>query len=446
MDMKRSWMTVRAASVLLVLAGGCSIVAGLNNEYEQESDLPSGGGGGGGGGGGPSCLTVADCSPNTDCSTWACSGGTCIVTVAPDDTPLQAGTVGDCKKNVCKDGKPAVLPDDTDVAADSDPCSIELCNNGVKQSMAAPDGTKCGAMGNLGCVNGLCEGCVMNAANCDPSTDCKEATCPDNTCVYTILEGKVTDDSSPTDCKVQVCDAAGLKTIVGDTTETPQQVANNCKVEVCAMAGTVAQENEANGTKCGDPLGVCYLDSVCENAACVQKTKPVGSKAMDNNKVGDCKSILCDGNGGTMEGPNDTDVPMDPNPNDCVMPACTGGNLNMNAPENKGESCVHPVSLMSGKCCGTSCCAGASGNPSTFCDANNMCCATIVCNGTCCPIGASCYNNACCATANVCNNACCPTKHPCNNTGACCPVNSQCPDGSCCPDGKNCNSGNLCAM
>jgi hypothetical protein len=419
---------------------------GLTTEGELAGQEPSStmSPGTGGAGGGMPCTERGQCPSDTDCTTWACEAGNCEVTVAPNDTPLQAGTVGDCKKNVCQDGKPAVLNDDTDVAADNDPCTIEGCLGGVQQGMAAPDGTQCGATGTLGCVNGHCEGCVMNAANCDPSTDCKEATCPANTCVYTILEGKVTDDSSPTDCKMEVCDANGNKTVVGDTSETPPQVANNCKTEVCAMDGSVAEVNEADGTKCGDPMGVCYLDSVCENAACAQKAKPAGTKVMDNNKVGDCKALLCNGMGGTMEGPDDTDVPTDMSAGDCSVPGCMNGMV-ISTTKPKGDVCTTEVN---GKCCGTNCCANALGGVPNYCDKNEMCCASNkACGGTCCMnTSASCVNNVCCETATVCNNVCCPTAHACDNLGACCPMNSRCPNGTCCPDGKNCNGNNMCAM
>jgi hypothetical protein len=296
-------------------------------------------------------------------------------------------------------------------------------------------------------VGGRCSGCAKDPKNCNAPTECQDVTCAFNTCEYPILEGKLILDADNTDCKKIVCDAMGNQATVSDLDDAPTQMGDNCKTEVCVMGSTSpTQVNADEGLKCANPMGVCYNDSVCAAGACMPKPKPPGDDAGDNGVPGDCKGSVCDGNGGTMNAPDDTDVPMDPNPNDCVMPVCTGGNLNMNAPENKGESCVHPVSGMSGKCCGTSCCAGASGNPSTFCDANSMCCATIVCNGTCCPMGASCHQNACCASATVCNNVCCTAKYPCNNTGVCCPVNSQCSDGTCCPDGKNCLGNNTCAM
>jgi hypothetical protein len=444
--MKSSWMTVRAASVLLGLAGGCSMIAGLNNEYEQESASPSGGGAGGGGvDGGPSCLTVADCSPDTDCLTWACSGGTCTVTVAPDGTPIAAGAVqGDCKKNVCQGGKPAVLPDETDLIADNDPCSVEVCKDGTKLEGPAPDGTACGETGKLTCANGLCEGCAQDPTNCNAPTECQDVTCAVNTCEYPILEGKLILDADNKDCKKIVCDAMGNKATVGDLDDTPPQMGDNCKAEVCAMDGSVAQMNANEGIKCADPMGACYNDSVCEAGACAPKPKPAGTKVGNNGAAGDCKASVCDGGGGTTEGPDDNDVPSDPDPGDCLSSACSNG-VPVTATKAKGDVCS---SAANGKCCGTNCCANAAGGAADFCDQNNMCCSSNkACGGVCCANSfASCANNACCEAGNVCNDVCCPTSHACDDLGDCCPPISRCANGSCCPGGAQCKANSVCGL
>jgi hypothetical protein len=444
--MKSSWMTVRAASVLLGLAGGCSMIAGLNNEYEQEGASPSGGGGGGGGGGGAGggmpCTDRGQCQPDTDCTTWACVAGNCTLTLAPDETPLQAGTVGDCKKNVCKDGKPAVLPDDTDLIPDNDPCSVELCKDGVKLTGPAPDGTACGETGKLACANGLCEGCVQDPSSCNAPTECQTVECPVNTCVYSTQEGKVLDDSSAMDCKVVVCDAQGNKATVGDLDDTPPQMGDDCKAEVCAMDGSVAQMNANEGIKCADPMGACYNDSVCEAGACAAKSKPAGTKVGDNGAAGDCKASVCDGSGGTTEGPDDSDVPPDPDPGDCLYSACVNG-VPTSATKAKGDVCS---SAVNGKCCGTNCCANAAGGAADFCDQNDMCCpSNKACGGVCCSNSfAGCANNACCEGGNVCNDVCCPTSHACDDIGDCCPPISRCGNGSCCPGGAQCKATNQC--
>ena len=442
--MKRVWMAVRAASGLLVFAGGCSIIAGLNNEYEQESASPSGGGGGGTDAGLP-CMTPNDCPPNNDCTTWACTGGECIVTVVPDGTPVATGAIqGDCKKNVCQSGDPAVLPDDTDLIQDNDPCTQEMCNAGVKQSMAAPDGTACGETGKLACVGGLCQGCAQDPTSCNAPTKCQTVECPVDTCVYSIQEGKVLDDSSAMDCKMVVCDAQGNQATVGDLDDTPPQMGDDCKLELCAPGGTTAQMNANEGVKCANPMGACYNDSVCAAGACAPQPKPAGTKVGDNGAAGDCKASVCDGNGGTMEGPDDTDAPIDPNTGDCSVLSCANG-VPITATKAKGDVCTDQVN---GKCCGTNCCPNAAGGVANFCNQNDMCCpSNKACGGVCCASsGASCANNACCEAGNVCNDVCCPTSHACDDLGDCCPPISRCANGACCPGGAQCKANSVCGL
>jgi hypothetical protein len=435
-------MAVRAVGVLLVIAGGCSTIAGLDNEYEQESAFPSGGGGGAGGS--SPCLAREDCPADTECATWACSGGACVGTIAPDGTPVTNGAVqGDCKKNVCQGGAPALLSDDTDLVPDNDSCTVEMCTAGVKQTGPAPNGTACGSTGKLACQNGLCEGCSQDPSNCDAPTPCQAVECPVNTCVYPIQEGKVLDDASPTDCKMDVCDAQGNKVTVGDTTDTPPQMGDDCKAEVCGSDGNVAQMNANEGVKCDNAMSMCHNDSVCASGACAAQLKPAGTKVSDNGKGGDCKALVCDGMGGTMEGVDNTDVPVDPDPSDCVYPVCIDGVVIPSAPRAEGDVCT---SAASGKCCGTTCCPNAVG--AGFCDGNDVCCASNkTCGGTCCPSSSnSCAGNTCCAKV-VCNDVCCPTTHGCEpDTNDCCPVGQRCGNGTCCPESSTCNANNQCIL
>ncbi len=438
--MKRSWLAVRAAGVLLVFAGGCAVIAGLDNKYEQESASPSGGAAGGG-----PCMTREDCPADSDCSAWACSGGSCVLSVAPDGAPVATGAVqGDCKKNVCQGGKPAVLPDDTDLVEDNNPCTMEMCNGGVKLSSPAPDGTACGSTGKLACVNGLCEGCNTDPSACDPPTGCQVVACPVNSCVYTIEEGKVLDDVSEMDCKKDVCDAQGNKATVGDTTETPPQTGDDCKVETCAADGSIAEMNANDGVKCASSSELCYADSVCQSGACSPQPAPAGTKVSDNGTAGDCKALVCDGMGGMAEGIDDTDAPADPTPGDCTGPACLNGVVEPSAPKSKGDACT---SQPSGKCCGTKCCGNAVGD---FCTSNNSCCATgKACGFTCCKSATdNCFGANACCSGSVCGggSSCCATLHACEpGTNKCCPQAQRCPNGTkCCPSGQTCSAGNVC--
>jgi hypothetical protein len=437
--MKRKRMAVRVVGVLLVVLGGCSTIAGLDNEYEQESPFPSGGGGGGGGaGGGPSCLTREDCPPDSDCVTWACASGACVQTTAPDGTPTAADSaLGDCKKNVCQGGDVAALPDDFDIVPDNDPCTVEMCSGGVKQAGPSPDGTACGETGKLACVNGLCEGCNNDPNNCNAPTECQTVECQTYTCVYSTQVGKVLDDSSDTDCQMVVCDAQGNQATVGDTTEMPQQLGDDCKIEVCAADGSIAQITANEGMQCAPSIGDCYDSSKCVAGTCTPQPTPAGTRFGDDGTPNNCKATYCDGMGMKVVQADPTDLPIDPVPSDCAAYVCVGDVPTMMTKQT-GAGCG-----MGGKCCGTNCCAVTG---TDYCDGNGACCASgKACNGACCQSGtASCINSQCCETATVCSNICCPTSHSCNSTGACCPIKSQCPNGSCCDFGETCNSSNVC--
>ena len=423
-------------AVLIPICVGCAALIDLEpGEIDSSS--------GEGGGVGQPCASDGDCPSSDDCSTWACEDGACAVTVAPDDTPVGADSVvGDCKKNVCKDGDPAVVNDDADFAADNNPCTFETCTNGMKQAGNVPDGTVCGMTGKLSCMNGICQGCSMDPASCDPPMECQTVECPVNTCMYSIADGKVVSDPSDTDCKVEVCDAQENKVIKGDTSEIPPQEGDNCRMEVCAADGNVGQVDANEGGKCADPPGACHNDSVCVAGACSPQPKPGGAHIGDNGVPGDCKATYCDGNGGAVTGNDDADVPGDPNGGNCWVPICTNGAPGQ-VPIPTGSACSEQVD---GKCCGGSCCANAFAGDGQFCDQGGTCCASgKTCGGSCCPSASdACFNDACCG-GSICAGECCETQHFCApDSGSCCPGIQQCPNGSCCPQGKECLADNQC--
>jgi hypothetical protein len=384
---------------------------------------------------GPECDDRADCPPDSDCTTWACTGGTCILTVAPDGAPVVAGAIqGDCLKKVCKGGDVTSEPDDSDLVPDNDPCTMEVCSAGVKQTGHAANGTACGGMGTLTCQDGLCEGCNQNPSNCDPPTECQKVECPVNTCVYPIDEGKVLDDASPTDCKMDICNAQGNKETVGDTTETPPQMGDDCKAEVCDASGNAVQMNANEGMDCAPSIGDCYDPSKCVAGTCTPTPTPTGTRFGDDGTPNNCKATYCNGMGMKVVQADPTDLPIDPDPTDCTAYSCVGDMPSMMT-KQAGAGCG-----MGNKCCGTNCCV-AMGD---YCDGSGACCASgRVCGGTCCQSGtASCVNNQCCETANVCNGTCCTSAFACQgDTGNCCPQNKKCGTNLCCKSNEMCMNG-----
>ncbi len=414
------------------------------------------------------CAIDSDCPPPTDCTSYSCKSGKCEVQIKPDDTEVTTGAViGDCQKNVCKGGKPMVLPDDTDLVPDNDPCTAEACNAGIFSKGPAPDGTLCGANNQLSCVNGLCEGC-LDITNCSMPTQCQMIACTDSKCIYTIDVGKVLSDPDQSDCKQQECDANGNVATVGDVTETPVQTGDICKQEICLADGNIGQMNANENAVCLASMGICYNDNKCINGTCTLQPKSNGTAAGDDGTLGNCKALACDGGGNTTVVNNNSDVSSDADTTDCIVPGCMNGNPIMS---NKADGtsctvvangkccsgtccdssvgpnyCVNMACCSSGKGCGMTCCP----NQTDVCDgAGNCCVSGKTCVGTCCPnVTDICAGSACCPTGNqICGSNCCTTGHDCNPSSMmqCCPSGQRCNDGvTCCPNGQTCTGQNTC--
>ncbi len=440
----------------------------------------------------PECAIDSDCAPPTDCTSYSCKSGKCEVQIKPDDTEVTTGAaIGDCQKNVCKGGKPTVLPDDTDLVPDNDECTIESCSAGIKQTTAAPDGTQCG--NGLSCLKGLCEGCNKDPGKCPAPTQCQIVTCPADSCEYTFDVGKVIKDDSQTDCVQDECDANGNVATVGDAAEMPVQTGDICKQEICLASGNVGQMNANQDMMCLASTGICYNDSVCKSGTCTLQPKSNGTAAGDDGTLGNCKALACDGAGNTTVVNNNSDIPADIDPTDCMVQGCMNGNPTMSN-KAEGDSCTEVANgkCCSGNCCDSSvgaeycvtgmCCASGQGcgatccpNPTDLCDGANNCCGTMLCGtkcctnaddvcamgNVCCPAGSktcgsnccpnaddNCAGGACCAKANkVCGTNCCTTGHDCNPSSMmqCCPSGQRCNDGvTCCPNGKTCTGQNTC--
>ena len=54
-----------------------------------------------------------------------------------------------------------------------------------------------------------------------------------------------------------------------------------------------------------------------------QEDQGAGTTALPTQTVGDCKQVVCDGNGGTTTRDDDSDVPDDSNP--CTLDGCDAG-------------------------------------------------------------------------------------------------------------------------
>lgn len=126
------------------------------------------------------CTTASDCSgTSNECQTITCVSGNCGVSFTAGGTPVSAQAPGDCKKSVCDgSGNTIVAVDDSDVGADSDQCTSDLCSNGTPSHPIAPSGTVCTMGGGSYCNNyGMCNECSPGSTDfqscpCDSGPAC----------------------------------------------------------------------------------------------------------------------------------------------------------------------------------------------------------------------------------------------------------------------------------
>jgi hypothetical protein len=166
---------------------------------------------------------------------------------------------------------------------------------------------------------------------------------------------------TPADCKQAVCDGVGGVTDTANDLDIPkggQCVIPSCNngVPVLTPAGVATS---CNGTCHCDGIGACAGPGCITDAICPQD--PVGcfagkcvgceecmivfapaGKPTALGPKGDCKAVVCDGNGGTKTIIDDNDIPNDNDP--CTVDTCVNG-VPMNAP-----LCPPPQTCSQGVC------------------------------------------------------------------------------------------------
>lgn len=371
----------------LALFAGCLGLTAASCTLDRSGTAGAGGGGNSGGQGGEAtaCDSVAQCPESTECASYECAEGRCKVTFVPDGTPVVAGqTESDCKVIACDGaGSVVTLNDDDDAPDDPNPCTTDSCSDGTPVHDPVADGTECGQ--GLQCKAGVCSGCTQDA-QCPVGDQCRTATCdmPSGDCGFVVETGKVIPPDDPTDCVQDQCNDQGNVETVGDATEVPPD-ADPCLVEGCSSAGDVTNTPEVDGTSC--PGG-----NYCYGGACVQCGIPAecGTPAI-------CKQYECNANACVLVDAPDGPLP-DPDPDDCVVPGCTGGSPSPTTLPD-GDSCTGPMGASvccSGSCCngpGTGCTAGACCPTARSCNGNTVCCMGM--DMECCADGATCGMTGC---------------------------------------------------
>ncbi len=424
------------------------------------------------------CLGPADC-PGVDdeCQQRACDNGVCGFDYTMAGTPVSGQTDGDCQELQCDGSGSIITVDlDTDLPDDSNACTDDVCTAGVPTNPFEPSGTSCG--GTLVCDGaGQCVGCNVPADCPGVDDECKSRTCSGaGVCGFSFTTaGFVVSQQTPGDCRQNQCDGTGDIVDVAFNTDVPADDGNQCTTDVC-QAGSPQHPFVPTGTSCTQNGGsVCSASGACvacnvandcpgSDTDCEMRTcnanmcgtgfAPSGT-VTSNQSPGDCQQNQCNGTGGIISVPFNTDVPPDDG-NTCTTSICNAGtpgqmDVTDGTSCSDGSMCTQTDTCQAGTCTGS--------NP-VVCTPSDQCHTAGVCNpatGTCsnpnAPDGTSCSDGSMCTQTDTCQAGTCTGSNPvvctpsdqCHVAGVCNPATGTCSNPNA-PDGTGCNDGDLCTQ
>jgi len=315
------------------------------------------------------------CDDGKPCTQDSCdpSKGECINAklsnqLAPDANQVE----GDCAIALCVDGEKQDLIDNGDVPDDDNPCTEDLCTEGVASNTDLASGTTCqddnDALAKVCDGVGKCVQCngVADCSHLPNDDDCQTRTCVANTCgqTFTAADTPVNAGLQTTgDCKIVVCDGSGGTKNNNDNPDLPVD-GNPCTDDLC-NSGTPTNPNKPQGTSCGsisvcDNSGNCVgcnvptdcngTDTFCQVRTCVAKSCGVDNTAdgtalpAGSQTSGDCLEVQCDGNGATKSVAKNND-PFNDN-NQCTDDLCNNG-----SPQNPAKALDAACNENGGKYC-----------------------------------------------------------------------------------------------
>lgn len=125
---------MRALIVAVLALGAC--VADADPEHVAEAAASN-----------VACASAADCGsvPVSECSSWSCVAGVCVLDLVAARTPVAAQVAGDCSYAGCGgDGYVTQWYDREDVVDDGNPCTEDRCEGYAAKHIAWPVGSSCG--------------------------------------------------------------------------------------------------------------------------------------------------------------------------------------------------------------------------------------------------------------------------------------------------------------
>ncbi len=369
------------------------------------------------------CLSAASCpGADTSCATRACVAGVCRFTFTAADASVPTQTPGDCRENRCDgDGGIAAMPLDSDRPNDNNPCTDDVCVQGQARHPPRMTGLSCSTGADICDGDGGCVQCVSASTCPGVDSECAVRSCTRGRCGFTSLDaGTVLASQTAGDCQERRCDGDGGVASVARDSDV-RDAGSVCARYGCSGGVQTTALADA-GTACGtglfcDATGACTgcsqpSDCPGSDTECRSRTCTAGlcgfadvdaGVATPTQVVGDCRERRCNGSGGFVNQPLDSDLP-DAGP--CRSVSCSSGLPTFNS---------LPLD---------SACTALDGG-SGVCDGNTLC---VQCNvaAQCPGVDDTCRTRSC--TSNTCGftftsaMTTCGDGGMCSGTGSCGPV------------------------
>jgi hypothetical protein len=223
--------------------------------------------------------------------------------------------------------------------------------------------------------------------------------------------------------------------------------------------GTSTSTSTGGGT-CVDPVKDCpapaneCVTAICDGAGKCGTSNVTANTATTTQTTGDCKKVVCDGNGALKSINDDTDIENDAK--ECTTDTCAAGVV-VHTPLAVKTACGAGNAL---KCDAAGECVGCI--DAGDCSAAPVC-KVAACNAGTCGTdnsmdGSACSDNNKCTQADACLAGACVGSNPvvctatdqCHDPGTCAPLTGDCSqslpkgDGSACNDGSKCTKSDSC--
>lgn len=268
------------ASGCIATADDCLLTAGFGCKTSSNASASSGTGGGGMGG----CAQVSDCPalPPGPCQYRAmtkCDNHKCGVVY--EEGPATILDYGSCKKGLCDAaGAYYLVPDDTDIPDDGNPCTKDSCTNGVLSHVLDPT-AMCVLSGGKPGV------CAPNPTSGAPScVECtSNAACSSNP-GYVCVSNKC----APSHCADNATDSGETDRDCGGTTGCPRCPSGRACMDDWDCASQICENNMCMPPTCTDHVqNGTETDQDCGGISCYPCTPGLKCLTAD-----DCKGGVCE--------------------------------------------------------------------------------------------------------------------------------------------------------